>query len=163
MAAFLSSRLLIAAIPDAESPVNTGSFLLRPSRPAFDALLAVLQNLSFSVSAGFNSAGQPRSLEPDLRMLARGLGAGVEEAARLLNTTGMYQRNRWNFASAAFDQGLFWWFFYLQHHLGTWTAATAGPIAGPIWRVDNWWGANKPVSRRRLEPGALKKKMPADS
>ena len=135
VAAFASSRALITASPDKEAPVNMGSFLMKPRRWAYLRLLSELRTLTFTPMCGFNGAGRPRDLNIDLASLSLGLGTVCcAAAASLLNRTRMITNNTWSFAGGATDQGLLWWFFYVELRVGTW-AATDG---APLWRVDHW-------------------------
>ncbi|KAL1499051.1 hypothetical protein AB1Y20_013567 [Prymnesium parvum] len=138
--AFAASAARLAAAPDFDAPVNTGSLLLKPSAGASAKLQAALRTATFSPRSGFNGVGSPRAAPPHLPDLAAGRGGGAREAARALNATGMMARDRWDFAGAAADQGVCWWFFFVAHRGGTWAAA-AGPH---VWTVDHWWGGDKP-------------------
>jgi len=126
---FRASRARLLGSPDTESPLNTGTMWLKPSRALYDEGIALLRLNRFSVEFGFNSTGRPRALMP------RGLAA-----KSAINATRMMRLDNWNFVGGSSDQGLFTLIFAMRHDALELTQRGD-------FTVHHFWASSKPWVR----------------
>lgn len=162
--AFLASGFVIAMQPDFSAPANTGAFIAKPHAGLHANALRFLRNATFTRCCGFHhgvesgvGGGPPNSFKVDTQSLALGFssettayckGASGGFKARethscvlkKLGDTHAYHRKSWQFTGATLDQGIFWWLFYVKHHMGTWADGTTYKR----WGVLHYWGYSKP-------------------
>lgn len=97
MRAFLLSDFMLSASSDHESPVQAGSFVVRPSISRYEQGLALMRTRRFEVTGrndrGFNASVYPMDLFS-------------ETQRRRYRHTWMLRQNSWNFVAGHSDQGL---------------------------------------------------------
>ena len=89
------------ARPDAHSPINTATLLLKPRTSVYELLRSVLQTRLFDPDLGFNRTGRPQHAIGSLA----GLGLRPS-AATNLKTSTFWRHNDWRFIGGDGDQGL---------------------------------------------------------
>ena len=89
------------ARPDAHSPINTATLLLKPRTSVYELLRSVLQAGLFDPDLGFNRTGRPQHAIGSLA------GLGLRPAAATnLKTSTFWRHNDWRFIGGDGDQGL---------------------------------------------------------
>ncbi len=145
---FLSAqprRHMVASL-DHESPVNTGTLLIRPSTRLFHEGLEHLRTCRFNASHGWDHVGSPRSLPlEEYRMVL-----WRPWPNSMLNGTKAFRINEWAFVCSAQDQGFFWFMLFVKHHYGLYFSEHWGQPK-PVYYVNHFWGGGagmKPWSRK---------------
>ena len=149
VSAFLKSRALLVASPDRGSPINLGFFLARPRRWVYQGGLKLLREATWDESQGFNAVGTPRGLmagggdaqQQLVAQLAAGSNLSAVDVSLSLNRTKMMRTNSWHYIGGNTDQGMFFYYFYLLHSVGTWPSLSRP--RHPYY-AEHYWGSPKP-------------------
>ena len=145
--ALMSSHYQFVASPDFASPINAGSWLLKPTARLHRRAIRLLCVDEWSARDGFAHTGRPReALGSAIAHLAAGAGALPGRVAATLHGTVMMRNNTWAFIGGNLDQGILTHLMFvaasrLAPPVGTW-AAFGGNASQ--WRPVHFWGPAKP-------------------